>query len=160
VALLNTANTFLNTNLFKTTSATAFQVQSTGGNNALTVDTSNNQIILGAASNATGTIVFQGSGGAGTLSLSGPTTPNTGNYTLSIPAITANANICTDNSICAGYASATSVSGKLNKNAIDTSSAAVTNPKASYTLSLTLARRWIAVCLNWTTAATPVLPYR
>jgi hypothetical protein len=44
------------------------------------------------------------------LTLAGPDSPNTGNYTLSIPAITANANVCTDNAICSGYADAASVS--------------------------------------------------
>jgi hypothetical protein len=37
--------------------------------------------------------------------------PNAGNFVLSIPAITGNANICTDNSICSGYASTSSLSG-------------------------------------------------
>jgi len=63
-------------------------------------------LTLGTSSSNTGTITFRGSGGVGTLTLAGPTTPNTGNYTLSIPAITANANVCTDNAVCSGYAAA------------------------------------------------------
>jgi hypothetical protein len=60
-------------------------------------------LTLGTASANTGAILFKGAGGAGTLTLAGPTTPNVGNFTLSIPAITANANVCTDNSVCTGY---------------------------------------------------------
>ncbi|HEV7453995.1 MAG TPA: hypothetical protein VGO07_01930, partial [Candidatus Saccharimonadales bacterium] len=63
-----------------------------------------NALTLGTASTNTGAIIFKGSGGAGVLTLTGPATPNAGNFSLSIPAITANANLCTDNSICAGYA--------------------------------------------------------
>jgi fibronectin-binding autotransporter adhesin len=66
-----------------------------------------NALTLGTASTNTGAIVFKGSGGAGTLTLSGPTTPNVGNFTLSLPAIGANATVCTDNSICSGYAPST-----------------------------------------------------
>jgi trimeric autotransporter adhesin len=115
--------------LNKVASATAFQVQN-ASNAVFTVDTSGNRVILGTASNITGSIQFQGSGGAGKLFLVGPTTPDTGNFTLTIPTITANANICTDNSICSGYASSASLTsglnGKLNKGAVDTSAAAVT----------------------------------
>ncbi|MBX4197195.1 hypothetical protein KW801_01405 [Candidatus Saccharibacteria bacterium] len=122
-------NKFTGTVLSQTTSATAFQVQN-ATNTIFAVDASGNKVILGTASALTGKIQFQGSGGAGTLTLVGPTTPDTGNYTLTIPAITANANICTDNSICSGYASSSSLTtglaGKLNKNAVDTSAAAVT----------------------------------
>jgi hypothetical protein len=64
---------------------------------------------LGVANTTTGAIVFKGSGGAGTLTLAGPTTPNASNYTLTIPAITGNANVCTDNSVCSGYASSSSL---------------------------------------------------
>ncbi len=64
----------------------------------------NNALTLGTSSSVTGAVVFKGSGGTGTITLAGPTTPNAGNFTLTLPAITANANVCTDNSICAGYA--------------------------------------------------------
>jgi len=74
-----------------------------------------NALTLGTASSHTGAIVFQGQGGAGTLTFQGPTTPNTGNFTLSIPTITASANICTDNSVCSGYA-ASSGSGNYIQN--------------------------------------------
>jgi hypothetical protein len=53
-----------------------------------------NALTLGTASTNTGAIVFQGSGGSGTLTLQGPTTPNAGNFTLTIPTITANDTIC------------------------------------------------------------------
>lgn len=122
-------NKFTGTVLVQNANAAGFQVQN-ATNSIFTVDTSGNKVILGAASAVTGSIQFQGSGGAGTLTLVGPTTPNAGNFTLSIPAITANANICTDNSICSGYASSSSLTSglnsKLNKGAVDTSGASVT----------------------------------
>ena len=122
-------NRFTGTLQAQNTSATGFQVQN-ASNAVFTVDTSGNKVILGTASALTGQIQFQGSGGAGTLTLAGPTTPDTGNYTLTIPTITANANICSDNSICSGYASSSGLTsglaGKLNKGSADTSNVAVT----------------------------------
>lgn len=114
----DTVNMNLNVNgtaLFKnqSNSTTAFQIQNTSSKTVLTVDTSGSQIMLGDASDLTGKILFYGSGGAGTLTLQGPTTPNAGNYTLSIPAITGNANICTDNSVCTGYAASTGAAGYI-----------------------------------------------
>ncbi len=82
----------------------------------LTIPTANG-LVLGTASSSIGGIQFKGSGGAGTLTLKGPTTPNAGNFTLSIPAITGNANVCTtDTSIS---------SGCLARNLQDSSSASV-----------------------------------
>jgi fibronectin-binding autotransporter adhesin len=57
--------------------------------------TAASSLSLGASSSATGSIVFKGSGGTGTLKLQGPNAPNTGNFTLSLPTITANDTICT-----------------------------------------------------------------
>lgn len=71
------------------------------------VFTGTGTLTLGTASTSTGSIIFKGSGGTGTLTLQGPTTPNVGNFALTIPAITGNANICTDNAVCAGYAPST-----------------------------------------------------
>ena len=71
-------------------------------------------LTLGSATTNTGAIIFNGSGTAGNLTLQGPASPNTNNYTLSIPAISANANICTDNSICAGYASSSGSGNYVN----------------------------------------------
>jgi hypothetical protein len=109
LALLNANNIFQGTMLVGGTGSTnatnEFQVQNSSGNQVFSVDTSGNQLVLGQASALTGQIAFDGSGGGGVLTLVGPTTPNAGDYTLTIPAITANASICTDNSICAGYAS-------------------------------------------------------
>ena len=63
-------------------------------------------VSLGTTGTSTGKVVFNGANaGSGTLTLQGSAGPNSGNYILSIPAITANANVCTDNSICSGYAS-------------------------------------------------------
>jgi hypothetical protein len=120
----------------KVNSATAFQVQDASNNTVFAVDTTGAQIALGKTGTSTGKIVFYGSTAAsGKVTLSGPSSPNTGNYTLSIPAITANANICTDNSICSGYADATTVAGKLNKNNTDTSTAAVIASNYLYTFT-------------------------
>jgi fibronectin-binding autotransporter adhesin len=106
-----------------TGSAPTFSTLALQGASALT---------LGTASTNTGAIVFQGSGGAATLTLQGPTTPTTGNFTLSIPAITANANICTDNSICTGYAPSTG-GNYIAKNANDTSSASYVGDLLGFT---------------------------
>jgi len=57
--------------------------------------TAASSLSLGASSSATGSIVFKGSGGTGTLKLQGPNAPNTGNFILSLPTITANDTICT-----------------------------------------------------------------
>src|SRR5207248_131201 len=103
-------------------STKAFQVLNSSANNVFAVDTTNNQIVLGKALTSTGKITLNGSGGSGTLTLKGPDTPNTGNFTLSIPAITGNANVCTDNSVCTGYAPSTG-GNYIAKNANDTSSA-------------------------------------
>ncbi|HET9850265.1 MAG TPA: hypothetical protein VFP35_01430, partial [Candidatus Saccharimonadales bacterium] len=103
----------------------AFQVQDSSTNTIFAVDTSGEQIILGKASSKVGKLVFNTNAGANNITLVGPAGNPTGNYTLTIPTITANANLCTDNSVCSGYASGTAVAGKLNKNNTDTSSANV-----------------------------------
>jgi hypothetical protein len=99
--------------------ADIFQVQTWNGSTATTVVSVGNTGVLsagvgmstGTASATTGTIAFRGSGGAGILTLQGPATPNASNYTLSLPAITGNATVCTDNTVCTGYAPA---SGSAN----------------------------------------------
>jgi hypothetical protein len=125
-------NEFDGTVLNKVASATAFQVQN-ASNAVFTVDTSGNRVILGTASAVTGAIQFQGSGGAGKLYLVGPTTPDAGNWTLTIPTITANDTICTNTTqatACTNYASASGLTSglntKLNKNSADTSASSVT----------------------------------
>jgi hypothetical protein len=66
-----------------------------------------NALTLGATGTNTGAIVFRGSTAAsGTITLVGAANPSTNNYTLTIPTLTANANVCTDNSICSGYQAA------------------------------------------------------
>jgi hypothetical protein len=61
-----------------------------------------NALTLGTTGTNTGAVLFKGSTAAsGVLTLQGPNNPTTA--TLSIPAITASANVCTDNSLCAGY---------------------------------------------------------
>ncbi|HSX45952.1 MAG TPA: hypothetical protein VLG27_03045, partial [Candidatus Saccharimonadia bacterium] len=78
-------------------SATAFQFQTSGGNNVLTVDTTNNQIILGKASTAPGTIQFASSGGANTVTLQGPTTNPGSSYTLKLPTTAPSLSQCLQN---------------------------------------------------------------
>jgi len=123
--------------------------------------TAANGLTLGTASSATGGVVFKGSGGAGTLTLQGPTTPNASNYTLSIPAITANANICTDNSVCTGYAPATG-GAYIAKNTNDTSSASflgtllgLTNSNAGAAGVLSLTSAGTGNALSITQSANP-----
>ncbi|MBX4201600.1 hypothetical protein KW803_01735, partial [Candidatus Saccharibacteria bacterium] len=118
-------NKFTGTILSQLASATAFQVQN-ATDSVFTVDTSANKIILGKASALTGTIQFQGSGGNGTLTLVGPTTPNAGNFTLSLPAIAANDTVCTNTTqatACTNYAPSTGGS-YLSKTSADTASIA------------------------------------
>ncbi len=92
-----------------TTGGASFAAQVLAGSfqGATAVLTGANALTLGTTGTSTGAVVFKGSTAAsGTLTLAGPNNPNTGNFTLSIPAITASANVCTDNSICTGYAAA------------------------------------------------------
>jgi fibronectin-binding autotransporter adhesin len=126
----NEGITTINTNQtvvqpFTSNTTAVFQVQNNAGNSIFDVDGSNKQIVLGTPSSITGKVVFDSSGGTGTVTIVGPTTPASGSHTLTIPAITANANLCTDNSVCTGYAPSTG-GNYLAKNTVDTSSAAVT----------------------------------
>jgi hypothetical protein len=83
-------------------------------------------LTLGTSSSATGSIVLRGSGGAGTLTVAGPTTPNVGNFTVTIPAVSANANFCTDNSVCTGYAPASGSGNYIqNGTAVQTANFAI-----------------------------------
>jgi hypothetical protein len=106
-----------------TNSATAMQVQNAAGNNVFAVDTSNNQIVLGTSNSITGTIAFKGSSGTGALLLTGPNSPNSNNYTLSLPAIGQNDTVCTNttqSSACSNYAAANGGSGYIqNQNALN-----------------------------------------
>ncbi len=80
------------------------------------VFTGANALTLGTTGTSSGAIVFKGSTGAsGTVTLQGPANPSGSNFTLSIPAITANANVCTDNSICTGYAAAATTGNFLQQ---------------------------------------------
>ncbi len=123
-------------------STTAFQVQNASGTTLLSVDSTNSQVVLGQSSSVTGKLLFKGSGGTGTLALKGPDTPNAGNFTLSIPAITANANICTDNTICTGYAAAATSANYLQQvptnNSAGTPGANIIAPATSGVVGLTV----------------------
>jgi hypothetical protein len=70
-------------------------------------------LTLGTSTSQTGRIVFRGAVGNGTLTVAGPTTPNVGNFTLTLPTITADATVCTTNSVCTGYAPSTGGTGYI-----------------------------------------------
>jgi len=91
---------------------------------------------LGLSTTNTGAITFKGSGNSNTLTLQGPNSPAAGNFTLSIPAITGNANVCTDNSVCTGYA-ATPASGSYIQQ-VPTGTVNVIQPTASGVIALTV----------------------
>ena len=144
--------------LFKnaTDSTTAFEIQNATGNQIFSVDTSGGQAVLGKASTLTGKILFDGSGGAGTLALAGPTTPNAGNFTLTIPAITANANVCTDNSICVGYQPVAASGSYIQQVPTTTAQNTVTpatNSVVGLTVNATTGTAATAAILNQTQAA-------
>ncbi len=61
-------------------------------------------VTVGVAGTNAGKLVLATAANANILTLQSAT--QTGSYTLTIPAVTANATICTDNTICAGYAPA------------------------------------------------------
>ena len=69
-------------------SATAFQVQNTGGFGVLTADTAGNggqgQVVLGSSSNNNGALLFDNSAGATQVGLA-VTSSNTNSYTLDLP---------------------------------------------------------------------------
>ena len=106
--------------------ASGFGTISTGNNITTTatvqggsgVFTGASSITVGTSSSNTGAIVFKGSGGTGTLTLQGPTTPNTGNFTLTLPTVTASGTLCTTTSCTLQTAYAAGSSGspmiKLN----------------------------------------------
>jgi predicted RNase H-like HicB family nuclease len=77
------------------------------------VFTNANALTLGTASSVIGAIVFNGSGNANTITLAGPASPVAGNFTLSMPAITAAATLCSTNSVCTGYAPTTGGTGYI-----------------------------------------------
>lgn len=97
-----------------------------------------NAITLGTTGTSTGAVLFKGSTAAsGTLTLQGPANPSTNNYTLSIPAITNNANVCTDNAICSGYQAAPSTGSYLFQVPASTAANTVT-PTANSVVGLTV----------------------
>jgi hypothetical protein len=125
-------NKFTGTALVANTNAAGFQVQNASAN-VMTVDTSGNKVILGTAggSGLTANLQFDYSGSSGSIAFV-PLDPSSTNYTLNLPA--ENGTLCTSaatsTSNCTNFASASSLTsglaGKLNKNAVDTSSHAVT----------------------------------
>lgn len=84
---LSANNTWTGTNLVRTASATAFQVQNGSNNSVLTVDTSGNQVVLGkaGASGLTGVLAFDNAAGPNTISLSAQASNPTSSATLFLP---------------------------------------------------------------------------
>lgn len=116
--------------------STGFDVTSLGAvTTASATLTAANALTLGTASSNTGAIVLKGSGNSNQLTLQGPASPAAGNFTLSIPAITGNANVCTDNSVCSGYAAVSPSGSYLQRNATDTSAASITAANYLYTFT-------------------------
>jgi hypothetical protein len=74
-------------------STTAFQVQNGSSQGVLTVDTSNNKVMLGSSNNIAGLLTFADPGDANTISLSAPTTI-AASYTLSLPNNAPTAGLC------------------------------------------------------------------
>lgn len=82
-------------------STTAFQVQNTGGNDVLTVDTSNSIVVLGQASATNAALVLQNSTNANTITLQSGIT--TGSYTLTLPtAVSGTSGSCLKDTTGAG----------------------------------------------------------
>ncbi len=102
-------------------STTTFQVQNSSGTSLLTVDTTNSQVVLGSPSTQTGKLAFANSSGANTIAIVGPAANPGGSYTITIPTLVGNANLCVDtsngNSVCSGYAPA-SGSGNYIQNQV------------------------------------------
>lgn len=70
--------------------AQAFTVQNATGTNIFAVDSSNNQVVLGSASTAGKLAMTDGSGHTGTIQMA----TGSGNYTYTLPAVTANDTFC------------------------------------------------------------------
>lgn len=89
-------NTWTGTNLLRTASTTAFQVQNSSNNSVLTVDTSANQVLLGkaGASGLTGNLVFYNSAGANTVSLSAQSVNPASSLSLFLPVAGATGTQC------------------------------------------------------------------
>ena len=101
LAKLGSSQTFTgNTVAFQngTNSTNAFNVQNSLGNKVMTVDTTNGQVVLGAASSINGQLVFANVSNANTVTM----VPGaiTANRTLTLPD--ASGVICTDSGNCAG----------------------------------------------------------
>ena len=92
-------------------STAAVNIQNANGTNVLNVDTTNGEIELGSYNGGTnpvaGKIVLATTANANTVTIQSAT--QTGSFTLSIPALTANADICTSQNNCGSLTSATGI---------------------------------------------------
>ena len=83
-----------NLTLAPATSTTALQVQnSTSGNGVFTVDTTNNQAVLGSSTHIAGTLTFDDVSDTNSISLQAPSAI-AASYTLSLPTNTPTAGLC------------------------------------------------------------------
>jgi hypothetical protein len=83
-------------------STAALQVQNALGNEILTADTTNAQVVLGKSSSLNAKLVFSNSANADQVTIQ-PAASQTANYTLQLPALAAGSYaICTDSGNCNG----------------------------------------------------------
>jgi hypothetical protein len=104
LAKLSASQTFTgNTVAFQngTNSTNAFNVQNAGGNQIMTVDTADGQVILGQASTLNGQLVFMNVSNGNKVTIQPGTL--SGNRTLTLPDVSGI--ICTDSGNCAGAGS-------------------------------------------------------
>jgi hypothetical protein len=87
-----------------------------------------NALTLGTSSSTTGAIVFKGSGGTGSVTLSGPSNP-TGARTITLPD--EDGTVCTTGSVCSGYAPASGSSSYIQNTTTVQSNANIAIQSAS-----------------------------
>jgi parallel beta-helix repeat protein len=107
----------LNIRFKQANSTTAFNIQNANGISVINVDTTNGELEVGTYNGGTnpvaGKIVIATTANANTVTIASAT-QTTGSFTLSIPDLTANADVCTSLNNCG---SLTSTSGIQNQNA-------------------------------------------
>jgi hypothetical protein len=119
-------------------STAAFQVQNTSTNTVLGVDTLNGQVLVGTASALTGSIKLYNSGAAGSVAIQSAS-QGANNFTLSVLALSGNANVCTTDAVC--YAGATTDNYLVQvptSNSANAAGADVINPTAAGITGITV----------------------
>ncbi len=112
----------------------AFAIQNASGNELLTVDTTNSQIVLGKASTLDGKLKFTSASGTGSISVV-PANPGSSAFTLTLPAETGI--LCSTASVCAGYLGAPA-SGSYLKQVPTTTADNTISPTANSVVGLTV----------------------